>query len=58
MGEVDLQEHRHKKKKSYRMKHNTGDESIEECCLHHLFVLEACLSNIFEYKTLLNSPKC
>jgi hypothetical protein len=40
MGEVALQEHRHKKKKSYRLKHNVGDESLGACCFHHLYVLE------------------
>jgi hypothetical protein len=40
MGEVDLQEEKHKKEKSYRLKHNVGDESLEACFLHHLYVLE------------------
>jgi hypothetical protein len=29
MGEVALQEDRHKNKKRYRLKHNAGDESLE-----------------------------
>jgi len=40
MGEVALQNRRHKKKKSYRMKHNAGDESLGACFLHHPSVLE------------------
>jgi hypothetical protein len=47
MGEVDLQEHRHNKKGSCRLKHNTRNESVSACCFHHLFVLE-----VFDLTTL------
>jgi hypothetical protein len=39
MGEVALQEQK-QKKKSYRPKHNVGDESLGSYCFHQLFVIK------------------
>jgi len=40
MGEVDLQEHRHKKKKIYRLKHKTKDESLGFFSFYYISMLE------------------
>jgi hypothetical protein len=37
---VDFTRENAQKKNNYRLKHNAGDESHEECCLHYLSVLE------------------
>jgi hypothetical protein len=47
MRGVDLQEHIHKMKKNYRLKHNAGDESLGACCFYYISVLE-----VFDQTTL------
>jgi hypothetical protein len=51
MEEVALQEDRYNGRRRrwiYRLKHNAGNESLEACFLHHMFVLEV----LFDQTTL------
>jgi hypothetical protein len=38
--EYDLQEHKHYKKRNYRLKHNAWDESLVACCIYRMYVLK------------------